>query len=93
MTQYRQDVTAQNAAAGQTRVATAVPPPSAPAYMSLAEKYGMTDMHIGGASGAAEQTIEQEYQAYITAPLSSSATDILKFWEVRGYDIDGGYFG
>lgn len=50
-----------------------------PKYMSLARKYGMADMEIGQSSKTA-QTIEQEYQAYITAPLSRNV-DILKFWE------------
>lgn len=69
--------------------ATSVPPegpapgPAAggdvPAYMSLAEKYGLHDMDVN--SGVDEQTIEQEYQAYITSPLSPKTTDIVKFWE------------
>lgn len=56
-----------------------------PAYMSLAAQYDLEDdMTIGASGGAQEQSIEQEYQAYITAPLSTQKTDILKFWEVRG---------
>ena len=60
-----------------------VPPATAevPAYMSLAAQYGVTDMEIGD-SGIGDQTIEQEYQAYIMAPLSPKTMDILKFWEV-----------
>jgi len=38
-------------------------------------------MDIGG-SNETQQTIEQEYQAYVTAPLLSKQTDVLKFWEV-----------
>jgi len=50
--------------------------------MTLAERYGLgDDMNIGGPSDT-DQTIEQEYQAYVTA-VRSSFTDILKFWEVR----------
>jgi hypothetical protein len=53
-----------------------------PTFMSLAAKYGLDDdMNIGN-SGTNEQTVEQEYQAYITSPLSASASDIIKFWEV-----------
>jgi hypothetical protein len=54
-----------------------------PAYMSLAVQYGITDddMDIGHFS-AQEQTIEQEFQSYITAPLSPKNIDIIKFWEV-----------
>lgn len=52
-----------------------------PAYMSLAEQYGLEDdMDVG--SSANTQSVEQEYQAYITAPLSSKKVDIVKFWEV-----------
>ena len=53
-----------------------------PQYMSLAEQYGIgVEMEIGG-SGAGDQTIEQEYQSYVTAALSLKTIDILKFWEV-----------
>jgi hypothetical protein len=54
-----------------------------PSYMSLAAKYGLDDddkMGIGNRR-ATEQTVKQEYQAYITSPLSPKSTDIVKFWE------------
>jgi hypothetical protein len=53
-----------------------------PHYMSLDVQYGIEedDMAIGGSSS--DQTVEQEFQAYITAPLSPPSIDILKFWEV-----------
>lgn len=53
-----------------------------PAYMSLAARYGLMDddMDVGN-SGTNEQTVEQEYQAYITSPLSPKTSDIIKFWE------------
>jgi hypothetical protein len=44
-------------------------------YFSIADKYGIDDMDIGE-SGESEQTVEQEYQAYITAPLSSKTVNI-----------------
>jgi hypothetical protein len=67
---------------GQKSVPAAGPSTSAvPAYMSLAAQYGITDMEIGN-PGIPDQTVEQEYQAYITAPLSPNTMDILKFWEV-----------
>ena len=54
-----------------------------PMYMSLAHQYGIVDeMEIGG-SNKTTQSIKQEFQAYITAPLSKNV-DILKFWEVSG---------
>lgn len=56
---------------------------SRPGYMSLAEQYGLSDdMAIGDSGSSCQATIEQEYQAYITAPLSPQSMDILKFWEV-----------
>ena len=56
-----------------------------PAYMSLVAQYNLEDdMTIGVSGGAQEQSIEQEYQVYITTPLSLQMTDILKFWEVHG---------
>jgi hypothetical protein len=56
-------------------------PVEAAKYLAIAAKYGIDDMEIGESMGN-EQTIEQEYQAYITAPLASKAINILKFWEV-----------
>jgi hypothetical protein len=52
-----------------------------PSY-ALAAEYGLDDedMDIGN-PGANEQTVEQEYQAYITAPPSPKTVDIVKFWE------------
>jgi hypothetical protein len=35
-----------------------------------------------GDSGIREQSIEQDYQTYITAPLSLKNVNIIKFWEV-----------
>lgn len=57
-----------------------------PAYMSLAERYGLVDddMDIGN-SGTNEQTVEQEYQAYITSHLSPKTSDIIKFWEASNH--------
>jgi hypothetical protein len=55
-----------------------------PMYMSLADQYGIADEMEIGESSATMQTIEQEYQAYITAVLSLKTVNILKFWEVGG---------
>jgi len=46
-------------------------------------QYGIQmEMGIGG-SNESVQTIEQEYQAYVTGALSWGGVDILKFWEVN----------
>jgi hypothetical protein len=51
-------------------------------YMELSSKYGLpSDLEIRNL-GPKEQTVEQEYKAYVTAPCSEKGTDILKFWEV-----------
>jgi hypothetical protein len=71
-------------------------PPSAvpgtdemPAYMTLGAQYGIADeMDIAANSG--QQTIEQEYQAYITAVTSPKTINILGFWEV--IQCGGSYF-
>ena len=55
---------------------------STPGYMSLAEVYGLENMQIGASDDVEGQTVEQEFQAYVTAALSKPGTDILKFWEV-----------
>ena len=55
-----------------------------PAFMSLAAQYGiMDDMDIGD-SGPNEQTMEQEYQAYLKSPPTSKTVNIIKYWEVIG---------
>jgi len=56
-------------------------PDDAPPFMSLAERYGLCDMGFANAEDTDEQTVEQEYQAYVTAPLSRKGTNILKHWE------------
>ncbi len=63
----------------------AVPSPDTaarPAYMSLAAQYGIADEMDIGDSGPNEQTIEQEYQAYLKSPPTSKTVDIIKYWEV-----------
>jgi hypothetical protein len=59
------------------------------AYMELAAQYGLpNDMIIGNPCETQQQTVDQEYQAYVTAPCSPKDVKPLKFWEVRG-DING----
>jgi hypothetical protein len=52
-----------------------------PGYMSLAEVYGLGEDMIVGSGGQRVQSIDQEYSEYVSAVLSSSSVDILKFWE------------
>jgi len=77
----RSEATPAVAPAG-TNATNTVRSTSTPGYMSLAEVYGLENMQIGASDDVEGQTVEQEFQAYVTAALSKPGTDILKFWEV-----------
>ena len=52
--------------------------------MTLAAQYGLdNDMTIGN-PGKYQQSVKEEYQAYITVPTLLGKVDPLKFWEVHG---------
>lgn len=58
------------------------------AFETLASDYDMPEMDIYGANSTADgrpllQTVEEEFNAYKTSPLSGRDTKILSFWEVR----------
>ncbi|KAF8260763.1 ribonuclease H-like domain-containing protein, partial [Lactarius quietus] len=53
--------------------------PQKPTFMSLRSKYGLDTNARIGRQFAGKQTIEQEYQTYISAMPQS--IDIIKFWE------------
>jgi len=57
-----------------------------PTYGSLAEEYRLTDMQFVTPEDVEGQTLEQEYQSYVTG-LSKPGTDMLKFWEVGNLSI------
>ena len=59
-----------------------------PAYINLADQYGVMDMQFATPESVEEQTIEQEFQSFVTAPLSPRGTNTLKFWEVRHCQSD-----
>jgi hypothetical protein len=53
-------------------------------FQLLSEQYGLgAEMQFASPGGLNEQPVEQEYQAYVTAPLLPHRTNTLKFWEVR----------
>jgi hypothetical protein len=82
MTEYRQQSIAEEDVAVPACTATQ----EMPAYMTLAAQYGIEDeMDVG--DNVNNQTVEQEYQSYITAPHSPNNVNIVKFWEVSG-DLD-----
>lgn len=75
----------------QTAPATPRETESAFGLDDLAEQYGVEDlMNFTDNSTPLEQSIDEEFAAYVTAPLSPKKTDILKFWEVSisNYDFN-----
>jgi len=62
--------------------------PKVEAYMTLAAEYGLEDNMTIGDPGKYQQTLEEEYQAYVTAPSLPRGTDPLRFWEACG-DTNG----
>jgi hypothetical protein len=76
MLKYHENATTEQSA---TPSASGLSAAQAPQYMSLAEQYGFRDEMEIGSTGTSDQTIEQEYQSYITAALSPKTIDILKF--------------
>jgi hypothetical protein len=53
-----------------------------PRHMSLAAIYHIEEEMETGDDDEDAQTVEQEYQAYITGALSAKTVDVLKYWEV-----------
>ncbi|CAA7270387.1 unnamed protein product [Cyclocybe aegerita] len=50
----------------------------------LAERYGLDDlMDFTDNNACHNQSIDEEFTAYFTVPLSEKGTDILKFWEIH----------
>lgn len=46
-------------------------------------RYGLPDVNALAIVHEGPKTVEQEFRAYSTAPLSSHGTNILGFWQVR----------
>jgi phage portal protein BeeE len=55
---------------------------SAGPLTGLAQRFGVNDMYITDTSDLQTQTIEQEFQSYISGKPTKEKTDIVKFWEV-----------
>ena len=90
MLKYRERITAENNIEGPAQTPGAGAADLAgkmEKYMSLVARYDCKDMRIGKSRGKG-QTIKQEYQSYITAPLSEDTVHILKFWEVSDFVND-----
>jgi len=90
MTQYREDAekaTPDDDNDDKSLLTENAVPPKVEAFMGLAAKYGLdTDMVIGTVTPGKkyQQTVEEEYQAYMTAQCSPRGINPLMFWEARG---------
>jgi len=88
MTEYHERARARAVAAGVSASPfvghNVVQSNQAPSRDSLMWDYGLTnEMDITACENPNEQTIEQEFQSFVMAPLSPKGTSSLKFWEVR----------
>jgi hypothetical protein len=88
MTEYREDAEKKNPSTNDEGPLIPAASRRLEAYMTLAAQYGLDDDMTIGNPGKYQQSVEEEYQAYITAPTLSGKVDPLKFWEVRG-DVTG----
>jgi hypothetical protein len=52
-------------------------------WEDLDEQYGLDDMFDDAGEPTQQQTLEEEYAAYVNAPLSLKGTQMLPYWEVR----------
>jgi hypothetical protein len=86
MLEYREQKRKDAAASSAPPPPVAPRPKRAPAFMSLAERYGLSDMDFADTEDTEEQTVEQEYQSYVTASLSPKGTNIVTFWEASYSD-------
>lgn len=50
-------------------------------WQTLDEQYGLTDMFDEGNTSTV-MSIEEEWAAFVSAPLSPKGTPLLQFWEV-----------
>ena len=84
MTEYHARTTAIESHRGLVGPLSSLALEEPPAFMSLANQYGLTDEDFDASEpdDHGMQTIEQEYQAYITALICVKGTPIIKWWEV-----------
>jgi hypothetical protein len=54
-------------------------------WQDLDEQYGLDDMFDDAVEVSSQQTLEEEYAAYVNAPLSLKGTQMLPYWEVRHF--------
>jgi hypothetical protein len=84
MYSYRQR--AATKATGSSAIHPACPltstTPKTEYWEDLTAQYGLDSMDADEANGHTDQTVDEEYSAYVTALLSPKGTDLIKFWEV-----------
>lgn len=79
MKEYRTRLGIDSEATSQKK--SAIDSGNTPGYVLLADMYGLdNDMKVGS-GGRLGQSVDQEYNEYVSAVLSAPSVDILKFWE------------
>jgi hypothetical protein len=84
MHEYREKIKSDSGQVRPSQVASAiaVQRPEQDSWMDLAAQYGLSSM-MPSKSHQGDQTVDQEYQAYVTAQLADS--NILQYWQVSGH--------
>lgn len=59
-----------------------VPAGVVPAYDNIAEQYGVEEDPDDVDMSPLEQSVDDEYAAYMTAPRSPKGTDLIRFWQL-----------
>ena len=80
MYKYCQRATIKATAKGSTIcLALNLTAPKAQYWEDLTAQYGLDSIDTNEVYGHAEQTVAEEYSAYVTASLSIKGTDLIKF--------------
>jgi hypothetical protein len=58
--------------------------PKTEKWQTLDEQYGLTDMFDEPSDITASMSLDEEFAAFVNAPLSPKGTSILAFWQVCG---------
>lgn len=51
-------------------------------WQALALQYDLGEMYLDDDDDERDQTVEEEFSAYVTAPLVRGGVDLVKFWQV-----------
>jgi|ERR1700678_2312638 hypothetical protein len=90
MSKYRQKMAKGATSSNRSPSVLPTSAPKAQYWEDLTSAYGLDNMDTddtAGEAGQAEQTVLQEYHAYVKALLSAKGTDLVKFWVVSNLHI------